>query len=155
MSQPNWTEDQQLVIRQRDRNILVSAAAGSGKTAVLVERIISKITDPKHPVDIDRLLVMTFTKAAADEMKKRIREALDEKLAEDPENEYLQKQSILLPQANISTIHSFCTYLLQNYIHLTELDPGYRIGETGELKLLAKDALAETLEAAYTAPGTE
>ena len=85
-----WTEEQQKVISLRDRNILVSAAAGSGKTAVLVERILSKITDPEAPVDIDRLLIMTFTRAAAGEMKERISSAIESALYEDPDNEHLQ-----------------------------------------------------------------
>ena len=99
-----WTKEQQEVIRLRDRNILVSAAAGSGKTAVLVERILSKITDKDHPVDIDRLLVMTFTRAAAGEMKERISVAIEKALCEDPDNEHLQRQTTLLHTAQIQSI---------------------------------------------------
>ena len=101
-----WTEEQQKVIDLRDRNILVSAAAGSGKTAVLVERIISMLTDPEHPLDVDRLLVVTFTEAAAAEMKERIRNAIEAKLAEQPESEHLQRQATLIHSAQITTIHS-------------------------------------------------
>ena len=99
-----WTKEQQEVIRLRDRNILVSAAAGSGKTAVLVERILSKITDKEHPVDIDRLLIMTFTRAAAGEMKERISAAIEKALCEDPDNEHLQRQTTLLHTAQIQSI---------------------------------------------------
>ena len=99
-----WTKEQQEVIRLRDRNILVSAAAGSGKTAVLVERILSKITDNTHPADIDRLLIMTFTRAAAGEMKERISAVIEKALGEDPDNEHLQRQTTLLHTAQITTI---------------------------------------------------
>ena len=105
-----WTKEQQEVIRLRDRNILVSAAAGSGKTAVLVERILSKITDKEHPVDIDRLLIMTFTRAAAGEMKERISAAVEKALCEDPDNEHLQRQTTLLHTAQITTIDGCLLY---------------------------------------------
>ncbi len=100
----NWTREQLQVMNLRDRNILVSAAAGSGKTAVLVERILRIITDEEHPVDIDRLLVMTFTRAAAGEMRQRLEQALAVRLEEDPKNEHLQRQSTLLHNAQITTI---------------------------------------------------
>ena len=103
-----WTEEQKKVISLRNRNILVSAAAGSGKTAVLVERILSKIMDKQNPVDIDRLLIMTFTRAAAGEMKERITAALEKAIGEDPENEHLQKQTNLIHTAQITTIAGFC-----------------------------------------------
>ena len=103
-----FTEDQQRVIDTRNRNILVSAAAGSGKTAVLVERIIQKICDDKNPVDIDRLLIVTFTQAAAAQMRERISKAVMKKLEEQPENEHLQKQSSLIHNAQITTIDSCC-----------------------------------------------
>ena len=96
-----WTEDQKKVIDTREKNLLVSAAAGSGKTAVLVERILSLITDPEHPVDADRLLVTTFTKAAASQMRERIGKALAERILEDPGNEWLQRQEALLSRAQI------------------------------------------------------
>ena len=99
-----WTEEQSKVITLRDRNILVSAAAGSGKTAVLVQRILSKIMDPDRPVDIDRLLIMTFTRAAAGEMKERISNAIDQALYENPDNEHLQRQAALIHNAQITTI---------------------------------------------------
>ena len=141
----NWTSEQRKVIELRDRNILVSAAAGSGKTAVLVERIIQRITDEEKPVDIDRLLVMTFTRAAAGEMRVRLEQALSKRLEEDPENEYLQRQSTLLHNAQITTIDGFCSYLIRNYFHMIDLDPGYRTADEGELKLLRVDVVREVL----------
>lgn len=144
-----WTEEQRKVITLRDRNILVSAAAGSGKTAVLVQRILSKIMDPKRPVDIDRLLIMTFTRAAAGEMKERISNAIDQALYENPDNEHLQKQASLIHNAQITTIDGFCSYIIRNYFHMVDLDPGYRTAEEGELKLLKEDVMKELLEEAY------
>lgn len=145
-----WTEEQQKVISLRDRNILVSAAAGSGKTAVLVERILSKITDPEAPVDIDRLLIMTFTRAAAGEMKERISSAIESALYENPDNEHLQRQSTLLHTAQITTIDGFCAYIIRNYFHLIGLDPGYRTADEGELKLLREDVTGKLLEDYYS-----
>ena len=144
-----WTKEQQEVIRLRDRNILVSAAAGSGKTAVLVERILSKITDDTHPVDIDRLLIMTFTRAAAGEMKERISAVIEKALGEDPDNEHLQRQTTLLHTAQITTIDGFCAYIIRNYFHLIGLDPGYRTADEGELKLLRGDVVKALLEEHY------
>ena len=144
-----WTKEQQEVIRLRDRNILVSAAAGSGKTAVLVERILSKITDNTHPADIDRLLIMTFTRAAAGEMKERISAVIEKALGEDPENEHLQRQTTLLHTAQITTIDGFCAYIIRNYFHLIGLDPGYRTADEGELKLLRGDVVKALLEEHY------
>ena len=134
-----WTEEQQKVISLRDRNILVSAAAGSGKTAVLVQRILSKIMDTERPVDIDRLLIMTFTRAAAGEMKERISAAIDQILYDNPDNEHLQRQASLIHNAQITTIDGFCAYIIRNYFHMINLDPGYRTAEEGELKLLRED----------------
>lgn len=146
----SWTEEQKKVISLRDRNILVSAAAGSGKTAVLVQRILSKILDKKNPVDIDRMLIMTFTRAAAGEMKERISRALEEALYEEPENEHLQRQMTLIHTAQITTIDGFCSYLIRNYFHLIGLDPGCRTAEEGELKLLKEDVLKELFEDFYS-----
>ncbi len=144
-----WTKEQEQVIGLRNRNILVSAAAGSGKTAVLVQRILGKVMDPEHPVDIDRLLIMTFTRAAAGEMRERIANALEDALGENPENEHLQRQTTLIHTAQITTIDGFCAYVIRNYFHLIGLDPGYRTGEEGELKLLQEDVMKELLEAYY------
>lgn len=144
-----WTKEQQKVIDLRDRNILVSAAAGSGKTAVLVERIISMLTAESDPVDVDRLLIVTFTEAAAAEMKDRIRTAIEKKLLEQPKDEHLKQQATLIHNARITTIHSFCLSVIKDHFHAIDIDPGFRIGEEGELKLLRHDVLGEVLEECY------
>lgn len=122
-----FTETQRKVIEQRGCNLLVSAAAGSGKTAVLVERIVEMVCDGAEPVDIDRLLVVTFTNAAAAQMREKISRALNERLNLDPENEHLQRQTTLLYNAQITTIDSFCLFILRNQFHTIGLDPGFRI----------------------------
>ncbi len=144
-----WTTEQEQVIKLRNRNILVSAAAGSGKTAVLVERIIKRITDPVNPVDIDKLLVVTFTKAAAAEMRERIGNAIEKCLEEAPEDENLRRQQTLIHNAQITTIDSFCLFVVRNHFEEIDLDPNFRIADAGELKLLEKDVLDEVFEAAY------
>ena len=144
-----WTEDQKKVIELRNRNILVSAAAGSGKTAVLVERIITMITEGEHPLDVDKLLIVTFTNAAAAEMRERIGTAIDKRLLEEPGNAHLQKQSKLLHSAQITTIHSFCLNVIRNNFNKIDLDPGFRIADEAELKLLKGDVLEEVLEKWY------
>lgn len=149
MSKVSWTSDQQKVIDLRNRNILVSAAAGSGKTAVLVERIITMITDQENPVDIDHLLIVTFTNAAASEMRDRISKAVEEKLKEDPDSTVLQKQMALIHSAQITTIHSFCLHVIRNYFNTIDLDPSFRIAEEAELKLLQSDVVANLLERSY------
>ena len=118
-----WTDQQQQVIDLRNRNLLVSAAAGSGKTAVLVERIIKKVLDPDHPVDIDHLLVVTFTKAAAAEMRERVAKAIEARMDEEKDNAYLNRQYTLVHHAQITTIDSFCTFLLRNNFSEIDLDP--------------------------------
>lgn len=150
-----FTEKQQQVIDERNCNLLVSAAAGSGKTAVLVERIVKMICDKEHPVDIDRLLVVTFTSAAAAEMRERVSNAINDRLASDPENEHLQRQATLLHNAQITTIDSFCLSVLRNQFHTIGLDPGFRIGDEGEVKLLQADVLAEVLEQQYASEDPE
>lgn len=150
-----WTEEQKKVIDVRNKNVLVSAAAGSGKTAVLVERILSLVCgegEDEKPLDVDRLLVVTFTKAAAAEMRERVGLALEKRLEADPENEHLQKQQTLIHSAQITTIDSFCQYVIRNYFHQIDLDPAFRIGDEGELKLLKDDVVQELLEEHY---GTE
>ena len=144
-----WTEEQQKVIALRDRNILVSAAAGSGKTAVLVERIIQRLTEEKDPVDVDRLLIVTFTEAAAAEMKERISAAIEKKLSERPGDAHLEQQATLIHSAPITTIHSFCLSVIREHFHVIGIDPGFRIAEEGELKLLKQDVLEELLEECY------
>lgn len=145
----SWTEEQRRVIDTRNCNILVSAAAGSGKTAVLVERILQLITDQQHPIDIDQLLIVTFTRAVAGEMKERIRQAIEKQLETDRENEHLQRQSILVHHAQITTIDSFCSYVVKNYFHLIDLDPSFRMGDEGEMRLLQADVAEQVMEEAY------
>ncbi len=151
----NWTREQRQVIDLRNCNILVSAAAGSGKTAVLIHRILSRIMDEKEPVDVDEFLIVTFTKAAAAQMKERLTQALEQALAEDPDNEHLQRQVMLVPMAQISTIHSFCGYVIQNYFHRTGVDPAYRVGTDSELGMIKNDVLEEMLEEKYESPSEE
>lgn len=139
-----WTKEQQAAIDTRGCDLLVAAAAGSGKTAVLVERIVKMITDTSTPVDIDSLLVVTFTNAAAAEMRERLGDAIAKKLEESPRNIHLQKQLTLLNRASISTIHSFCLEIIRNHFHLLDLDPSFRIANEGEMLLLKAD-LIETL----------
>ncbi len=144
-----FTPEQQKVIDLRDCNILVSAAAGSGKTAVLVERIVRMVCDDEKPVDIDRLLVVTFTNAAAAEMRERIANGIQAELLERPESEHIQRQATLLYNAQITTIDSFCLYLLRNHFNEIGLDPAFRIADEGEVKLMQQDVLKELLEEAY------
>ncbi len=144
-----WTKDQQSVIDARGSNLLVSAAAGSGKTAVLVERIIQRITAKEHPVDIDRLLVVTFTKAAAAEMRGRITEAINRKCEEEPDNERMKRQQVLIHNAKITTIDSFCSFVVRNHFGEIDLDPDFRMADEGELRLLEQDVLDEVFEAYY------
>ena len=145
----SWTEEQKQVIEDRGHNLLVSAAAGSGKTAVLVERIIERVTDPEDPVDVDQLLVVTFTRAAAGEMKERLQKALEKKLEEDPANDHLQRQGVLLHNAQINTIHGFCQHVIKNYFHRIGLDPSYRIGQESDLRIMKGDILDQLMEDEY------
>lgn len=146
-----WTPEQQLVIDLRNRNILVSAAAGSGKTAVLVERILKKITDKEHPVDVDRLLVVTFTRAAATEMRERIGAAIEAAMdeAEEQDVNRLMKQATLLHSAQISTIDSFCKKLVEEHFHDIDLDPVFRVADEAELLLMKADICEQLLEESY------
>lgn len=144
-----WTDEQKAVIESRNRNLLVSAAAGSGKTAVLVERIIRMITEGEEPLRIDQLLVMTFTRAAADEMRERILKAVDEKLMENPDNSHLQMQAAMIPYAQITTIDSFCLGLIRENYNKLDVDPAFRVGDEGEIILLRADVMKEMLEDYY------
>lgn len=146
----NWTREQEQVIYLRNRAILVSAAAGSGKTAVLVERIIQMITDREHPVDIDRLLIVTFTNAAAAEMRERITSAIEQALEESPEDVHLQRQQTLVHTAQITTIDSFCLSVIRDHFDMLDLDPAFRIGDEGERKLLKSDVVSGLLEDYYS-----
>ena len=149
MAERTWTVQQRQCIDARGGTVLVSAAAGSGKTSVLVQRVITRITDPQEPVDVDRLLVVTFTKAAAAEMKQRLASALTQLQAEHPDDRRLQRQQMLLPRANISTVHSFCANLLREYFHLLDLSPQFKVAEAAETALLREEALSEIAEECY------
>ena len=144
-----WTTEQEQVIAARNCNLLVSAAAGSGKTAVLVERIITRLIEGEDPLNVDQLLVVTFTEAAAAEMKERIRGAIEKKLEEEPENIHLQRQATLIHHARITTIHSFCLSVVRDYFHTIDLEPGFRTMEEGERKLLMQEVMEELLEEEY------
>ena len=151
MSSRSWTAEQQKVIDTRGKNILVSASAGSGKTAVLVERILKRVmgNEQEEPVDIDKMLIVTFTNAAAAEMRERISKVLEEQAEKHPENVHLQRQLTLVHHAQITTIHSFCQYVIRNYFHLADLDPSFRIADEIENTLLRGEAIEELLEAKY------
>ncbi len=155
-----WTKEQEQVIHLGGRNILVSAAAGSGKTATLVERIIERVVGTREagqpnkgedgaPVDIDRLLIVTFTRAAAAEMRERIGAAIEERRVQQPENKHLQRQAMLLHSAQITTIDSFCLSVIRDYFHEIDLDPVFRVAEEEELTLLRHEVIADVLEEAY------
>lgn len=146
-----FTPEQKQVIELHDCNILVSAAAGSGKTAVLSERIVQMVCRKENPVDIDRLLIVTFTNAAAAEMRERISQAIMERLNEDGDNEHLQKQAALLHNAQITTIDSFCLFVLRNNFQDIGLDPAFRVADEGELELLRQEVLAALLEERFAA----
>lgn len=149
MSNRKWTPSQQDAISARDGTLLVSAAAGSGKTAVLVRRVIERITDPHHPADADRLLVVTFTRAAAAEMSSRIAAEISRLLEADPFNVRLQRQQILLTRAHISTIHSFCSEIIRENFYKLDISPDFRILDDSEMNLLRSDAIAAVLEEFY------
>ena len=148
MSNVKWTDEQKQAIYEKNTNILVAAAAGSGKTAVLVERIINKIINDN--VDIDKLLVVTFTNAAASEMKQRVLDAIYKKLNENPENENLQKQILLLNKANICTIDSFCLDVVRNnFFELKNVSPNFRIADTAEIDILEQEVIEDIFEQKY------
>ncbi|WP_325176726.1 helicase-exonuclease AddAB subunit AddA [Paenibacillus alkalitolerans] len=144
-----WTDEQWRAITERGSHLLVAAAAGSGKTAVLVERIIRTVADEESPIDIDRLLVATFTNAAAAEMRHRLRDALDKALSSRPGSRHLRRQLALVGRASITTLHSFCLEVVRRYAHLTELDPAFRIANETEAALLRQEALEAVFEEAY------
>src|SRR5699024_2291635 len=150
-----WTEKQQQAIDESDSDILVAAAAGSGKTAVLVERIIQKIIQPEDPYQIDEILVATFTNAAAEEMRARIGSALEEAIADDPGSHHLKKQLSLLQRASISTLHAFCTTVVRQYAYRIDIDPAFRIADQMEMDLIRQEVVDDVLEEAYSKTGEE
>src|SRR5690625_2775976 len=145
----NWTKEQQEAIDRSGSNILVSAAAGSGKTAVLVERIIQKLLNKNDPLNIDEILVATFTNAAAEEMRNRIGLVLEEAIAKDPTSYHLKKQLSLLQRASISTLHSFCTTVVRQHAYLLDLDPAFRIADEMEIDLIKQEVIDDMFEDAY------
>lgn len=151
----NWTNEQHEAIYTDGSDILVAAAAGSGKTAVLVERIIQKLIRADNPVDIDTLLVVTFTNAAAQEMRNRVGLALENKLAENPSSNHLKKQLSLLQRAQISTLHSFCLDVIREYAYLLDIDPGFRIANDMETDLIQQEVIADLFEEWYGKQGEE
>lgn len=153
MSEVKWTNEQLQAINEKDSNILVAAAAGSGKTAVLVERIINKIVNEK--IDIDKLLVVTFTNAAASEMRQRIMEAIYKYLDENPNDEHMQRQTILMGKSNICTIHSFCLDVIKNNFYEISISPNFRVADQTEIEILKQEVLEEIFEEKYIAEDKE
>ncbi len=144
-----WTDDQWKAIYASGQDTLVSAAAGSGKTAVLINRMIEKVVANDNPINVDELLVVTFTNASAAEMRHRMAEALEKAIAENPTSQHLRRQLSLVNKAQISTLHSFCLAIVKQYAYLLDIDPGFRIANEAEVALLRDDILADVLEAAY------
>lgn len=150
-----FTDDQWKAIWATGKDVLVSAAAGSGKTKVLITRMIEKVLNEKNPIDVDELLVVTFTNAAAAEMRHRMAQALEEAIAAKPDSIHLRRQLSLLNKAQISTLHSFCLNVVRQYAYLLDIDPGFRIADTTEAALLRDDTVGEVLEDAYNAEDPE
>lgn len=150
-----FTDDQWTAIWASGRDILVSAAAGSGKTKVLITRMIEKVINEENPIDVDELLVVTFTNAAAAEMRHRMAEALEEAIAENPESVHLRRQLNLLNKAQVSTLHSFCQNVVRQYAYLLDIDPGFRVADSTEAALLRDDAIGAVLEDAYSTENPE
>ncbi|MGE7876371.1 helicase-exonuclease AddAB subunit AddA [Peribacillus muralis] len=144
-----WTEDQWKAIWAKDQDILVAAAAGSGKTAVLVNRIIQKVISEEEPIDVDELLVVTFTNASAAEMRHRVGEALEKAIHDNPQSQHLRKQLSLINRASISTLHSFCLEVIRKYYYLTDIDPAFRIADSTEVQLLRDEVMEELFEEQY------
>lgn len=149
MAKRNWTKDQQNAIDARGGTILVSAAAGSGKTAVLVERVTQRIIDRENPCDVDKILMVTFTRAAAAEMRERISTSLTSILEQDPTNSHIRRQLMLLPQSKICTIDSFCNDLVRENFHRLGISPDYKILDNSEQEVLQSEAVSEVLEELY------
>lgn len=150
-----WTDAQWRAIFAEGRDVLVSAAAGSGKTAVLIERLIQKMIRETNPIDVDELLVVTFTNASAAEMRHRMAEALEKALIQNPTSNHLKRQLSLLNKAQISTLHSFCLSIVKQYAYVLDLDPGFRLANDAEAALIRDDVLAEVLETAYKVDNPE
>lgn len=150
-----WTSDQWKAIYAKNQDILVAAAAGSGKTAVLVERMIERILSKDDPVNVDELLVVTFTNASAAEMRHRIGEALEKAIEVNPKSVNLRKQLTLLNRAAISTLHSFCMDVVRKYYYLIDIDPGFRIADETEIQLMRDEVMDELFEEEYAKQDNE
>ena len=144
-----WTPEQENAINSTGGSILVSAAAGSGKTSVLVERVIKQITDLDNPIDIDKFLIVTFTKAAAQEMRNRISARLSEMISKNPQNSHLHNQQIMLKCASLGTIHSFCASIIRENFHKLGISPKFRIAEESEISIIKNQAMEKTLNDFY------
>ena len=155
MAKRPWTDAQKNAIESRNGTVLVSAAAGSGKTAVLVERVIQRVTDSEAPVDIEKLLIVTFTKAAATEMKDRISKRLSELIKEQPNSLYLKRQKMYLPNAQISTMDSFCGQLIKDNFEQLNIAPDYTLLSDIEHDMLKREVAEEVLEEIYSLPKEE
>jgi ATP-dependent exoDNAse (exonuclease V) beta subunit len=154
MSQPavTWTPQQKTAITQQGRDLLVTASAGTGKTAVLSQRCLHILCEPNTRTSVLNMLVLTFTDASAEEMRTRIREQLTAAAAQDRSLRHLQREMLLLPAARISTIHSFCKHMITEHFHTLGLDPGFRLIDTDEQRLLKTEALEQTLDWAWQQP---
>lgn len=149
MSKKIWTQAQKQAIESRNRTLLLSAAAGSGKTAVLVQRVIGLISDEKNPIDIDKLLIVTFTKAAANEMKERISNALSKLIDDNPFNKHLQRQQLILSRAKICTIHSFCTQIIKANFQKLDVAADFRVADSNEMNVIRSEALQYIMDELY------
>ncbi|MBO4289883.1 MAG: helicase-exonuclease AddAB subunit AddA [Lachnospiraceae bacterium] len=150
MAASERTIEQRQVIEHRNGDLLVSASAGSGKTTVLIDHVMALVLDEEHPVEVDRLLIATFTKAAAEEMKTRLAAAIDARIKEgSPDAARLRRQRLLIPHAHISTLDSFYNWLVRNYYHKLKIDPDFRMGDDGEMKLMQKDTADVLFEKLY------
>ena len=152
MADTLWTKEQEAAITLTGNNMLVSAAAGAGKTSVLVERIIRKVLSPRDPLDLERLLVVTFTEKAASEMKERIRSSLEAAVRKSPGDTRIERQLALLDRAQISTIHAFCLRVLRRYYFRVNLDPSFKVLDANEAELIRMEALEELFEDLYDDP---
>ena len=146
-----WTTDQQAAIEAKVGPVLVSAAAGSGKTAVLVERVLRRLTDPVHPIDLDRFLLVTFTNAAASEMRVKLGDAMSARLAAEPGNARLRRQVMLLQKADITTMHSYCMKLVREHADTLGVPPDFRLLDESESKQIRQEVLQSVLDARYEA----
>lgn len=144
-----WTPEQENAINSTGGSILVSAAAGSGKTSVLVERVIKQIIDLDNPIDIDKFLIVTFTKAAAQEMRSRISARLSEMISKNPQNSHLHNQQIMLKCASLGTIHSFCASIIRENFYKLGISPKFRIAEESEISIIKNQAMEKTLNDFY------